>query len=130
MHKKVLLIMVVSIMLFFAVSAENTCVWEGWWHADTWGNIHFQSTPSETTATFDGYGKFGAGNFEGSIMNDGEGLPCVFKGTWTEPKTGKSGKIELTMSVYDQWITGSYTHASDTSETWYVFPLTKPGYIG
>jgi len=118
-------------MLFFAASAEkNTCVWNGWWHADVWGNIHFQPTPSGTTATFDGYDKFGAGNFEGSVMNNGGGEPCVFKGTWTETETGKSGKIELTMSVSDHWITGSYTHASDAKETWYGFPLTKPGYIG
>jgi len=85
MHRKVLLIMVVSTILLFAASAEKTCIWEGWWHNDSSGNIHFQSTSSgQTTATYDGYGKYPAGIFEGSIMDNGDGKPCVFKGTWQE----------------------------------------------
>jgi hypothetical protein len=125
MHKKVLLIMFVSTMLFFAASAENTCDWNGWWHADVWGNIHFQSTPSgQSTATFDGYDKFGSGDFKGSIMDHAEGNNCLFKGTWTSKTDGQSGEIELIMRPDDHVITGSYTHAP--GKTWSGFPLAKP----
>ncbi|MCX6674221.1 MAG: hypothetical protein NTY37_10640 [Methanothrix sp.] len=128
MYKKVLLIMVVSTMLFIAASAENTCVWEGWWHNDYYGNIHFQSTPSgQSTATFDGYGKYPAGTFEGSTMDNGEYKNCAFKGTWTDTKSN-SGEIELTMVSSDHYITGRYTHTDDG--VWHNFPTSRPGNLG
>ena len=124
MHKKVLLIMFVSTILFFAASAEeNTCVWNGWWHADVWGNIHFQSTE----ATYDGYDQFGSGDLKGSIMDNAEGNNCLFRGTWTSKTDGQSGEIELIMRPDDHVITGSYT--KDPDKTWYGFPLAKPGKV-
>jgi hypothetical protein len=136
MHKKILLIMIASTMLFFTASAEQTCVWVGWWHSDVWGNFEFYKTPSGTTeATFDGYDKYPAGIIEGSLYPNKNGLPCIFKGTWKETKRlsaiggdteSNSGEIELEMSASWQSITGRYKH---TSGDWHGFATATPGKV-